>query len=206
MDEYDQLWDAIWRSPFMGVYIGELYWLASHVEEDVTQVFTDAPAQAQGGESYVRVDHALHGRILAALLAAARIRALVRSRERQGSRGQREVLARRTSTLRGLLDEIDLGPILEAATRHSIEHFDEQIDSVALKSYRGVIRRPALPDLQSTWCSALVGCWRSLRVKVSTQRPTPSVRMLQTSASSPTAVARCGWSRCVIAVQRFGLV
>jgi len=25
MNEYDELWNAIRRSPFMGVYIGELY-------------------------------------------------------------------------------------------------------------------------------------------------------------------------------------
>jgi len=96
------------------------------------------------GEGYIRVDHALHGRIQSVLLAAARTRALVRSRLRKGSRGQQEILVRRTATLQKLLGGIDLSPILDGAARNSIEHFDEYLDAAAIQSCRGVITRPTL--------------------------------------------------------------
>ncbi len=144
MDEYDRMWQAIQRSPFMGVYISELYWLAEQVEEDTTRIFDDTPPPTRPGESYIRVDHALHERILAVLLAAARTRALLRPRNRDGSRAQREVLARRTAALRQVLDGVDLAPVLDGAARNSIEHFDEYVDDAAIQSYRGAISRPTL--------------------------------------------------------------
>lgn len=144
MDEYDQLWALIQRSPFMGVYIGELYWLAKQVDEDCSAIFSESEPQASPGRSYIRVDHALHARILNVLGAAARIRALVRTRDRSGSRGQKEVLFRRTAALQHLLSGIDLAPVLDGAARNSIEHFDQYLDTTAIKSAKGVIPRPTL--------------------------------------------------------------
>lgn len=144
MGEYDQLWAAVQGSPFWGVYVGELYWLARHVDEGCTRMFGATSPLAGRGQGYVRVDRALHERLLSVLLAAARIRALVRPRQSEGSRDEREVLKRRTTALKQLLDGIDLGPVLDGAARNSVEHFDEYIDGVATKSYRGVIPRPTL--------------------------------------------------------------
>lgn len=144
MNEYDELWNAIRHSPFMGVYIGELYWLAEHVEKECTAIFGDVQPPVTPGQGYVRVDHALHGRILGVLLAAARIRALIRPRDRHGSRGEKEVLVRRTAALRDLLAGIDLGPVLDGTARNSIEHFDERLDETAIKSRRGSIPWPTL--------------------------------------------------------------
>ena len=81
MDQYEELWNAIACSPFMGVYIGELYWLAAQVEKECTAIFDDVRPPPTPGQGYIRVDHALHARILGVLLAAARIRALVRTRD-----------------------------------------------------------------------------------------------------------------------------
>jgi hypothetical protein len=86
----------------------------------------------------------LHGRILTVLLATARARAPLRSSNREGSRAQREVLARRTAALRQVLDGVDLAPVLGGAARNSIERFDEYVDGVAIQSYRGAIPRPTL--------------------------------------------------------------
>lgn len=144
MDEYNRLWQAIQRSPFLGVYISELYWLAKQVEEDTTRIFDDTPPPTRPGEGYIRVDHALHGRILAVLLAAARVRALLRARNRDGSRTQQEVLVRRIAALRQVLDGVDLTQVLDGAARNSIEHFDEYLDDAAIQSYRGEIPRPTL--------------------------------------------------------------
>lgn len=144
MDEYDKLWDGIRRSPLMGVYVTELYWLARQVDEECSAIFADTEPPESPGEGYIRVDHALHGRILGVLSKAARLRALVRPRKRGGSRGQKEILARRTATLRDLLAGIDLEPVLDGAARNSIEHFDEYIDGTAIKSARGVIPWPTL--------------------------------------------------------------
>lgn len=143
MTDYDELWAAIHRSPFMGVYISELYWLAEHVERDCSALFNDVPTAAPG-EGYIRVDHALHGRILGLLLAAARIRALVRTRDGDGSRGQKEVLLRRTAALQDLLTGVNLEAVLDGAARNSVEHFDEYLDGTAIKSYRGSIPWPTL--------------------------------------------------------------
>src|SRR5712664_2369848 len=144
MDEYDRMWQAIQRSPFVGVYISEMYWLGRQVEEGAKRIFDDTPPPTRPGEGYIRVDHALHGRILAVLLAAARIRALLRFRDRDDSRAQREILARRTAALRQVLDGVDLAPVLDGAARNSIEHFDEYVDDAAIQSYRGTIPRPTL--------------------------------------------------------------
>ncbi len=144
MDEHDRMWQSIQRSPFVDVYISELYWLAQQVEEDTTRIFDDTPPPTQPGEGYIRVDHALHGRILAVLLAAARIRALLRPRRGEGSSVQRKFLARRTAALRQTLEGIDLAPVLDGGARNSIEHFDEYVDDIAIQSYRGAIPRPTL--------------------------------------------------------------
>lgn len=144
MDEYDELWDRIEKSPFMGVYIAELYWLARYVEEECAKLFREVQPSQVGGQGYIRVDAALHGRILSVLGSAARLRALIREREGDGSRQQREVLARRVARLRQLLAGIDLDPVLDGAARNSIEHFDEYLDGVAIKSARGVISAPTL--------------------------------------------------------------
>lgn len=144
MDQYDELWNAIARSPFMRVYIGELYWLAAQVEKECTAVFNDVRPPPTLGQGYVRVDHALHARILGVLLAAARIRALVRTRDGRGSREGKEVLVRRTAALRDFLAGIELGPVLDGAARNSCEHFDEYLDATAIGSRRGSISWPTL--------------------------------------------------------------
>jgi hypothetical protein len=144
MNQYDRMWSAIFASPFGTVYVGEVYWLARQVEEELTQVFDDTPPPARQGAEYIRVDYALHRRILTVLLAAARIRALVLARRRGESRRQEEVHARRTAALAQLLDGIVLAPVLNGAARNSIEHFDEYLDGTAIKSYLGVIPRPTL--------------------------------------------------------------
>jgi hypothetical protein len=144
MDDYGRMWQAIQRSPLSNVYISELYWLAKQVEEDTTRIFDDAAPPPQPGQGYIRVDHALHGRILTVLLAAARIRALLRPRDMKDSRVQREMLAHRTAALGQVLDGIDLAPVLDSVARNSIEHFDEYMDKVAIQSYQGVISRPTL--------------------------------------------------------------
>jgi len=144
MDEYDKMWQAIAKSPFLDVYISELYWLAKQVEEETTRIFDDTPPPTQPGEGYIRVDRVLHERILTVLLAAARIRALLHRRSIRGSSARQQVLLRRTAALRQALDGIDLAPVLDSAARNSIEHFDEYLDRTAIESYKGEIRRPTL--------------------------------------------------------------
>lgn len=144
VEDYDRLWEAIRISPFMTVYLGELYWLSKRVVDELGAIFEDTPIPPGSNEGYIRVDHDLHAQILGVLISAARIRSLIRERESQGSRGQKEILARRTAALRSLLDGIDLETVLDAAARNSVEHFDEYLDGTAIKSYRGVISRPTL--------------------------------------------------------------
>src|SRR2546430_17255614 len=88
MDDYDRLWASISRSPLAGVYVSELHWLARSVEDGINGIFDDTPS----GQDYLRVDHALHGRILSVLLNAARIRALLLDRGGRGPRDRREGL------------------------------------------------------------------------------------------------------------------
>lgn len=143
-EDYDRLWDGISRSPFMRIYVGELYWLSRSVADELGGIFEETPAPVRTDRGYIRVDRALHERILRVLNSAARIRSLIRNRKSQGSRGQREVLTRRAAALRSLLADMDLDSVLDAAARNSVEHFDEYLDGTAIKSSRGVIRRPTL--------------------------------------------------------------
>src|SRR3989442_266083 len=97
------------------------------------------------GLSYARIDEECpnaNGVVVRALRAACG--ALRRAKDRDGSRAQREVLARRTAALLQVLDGVDLAPILDGAARNSIEHFDEYVDDAAVQSYLGAIPRPTL--------------------------------------------------------------
>jgi hypothetical protein len=142
--KWDELWKAIQRSPFFGVYVSEMYWLAKYVEQETDKIFSETPPSPKPGQEYIHVDHTLHNRIQSVLLAAARTRSLILNRDRDGSRNQKEVLVRRTAVLQKLVEGIDLSPVLNGAARNSIEHFDEYIDRVAIKSYKGDITRPTL--------------------------------------------------------------
>lgn len=132
----------------MGVYINEIYWLTRRVHEECEAIFKDTPPPEVPGQGYIRVDHALHERLIGVLLAAARFRALVRSREAiSSSRTKREVLSLRTAHLRELLNGIDLGPLLDGTGRNAIEHFDERLDELAIKAFRGEPRPPTFYPL-----------------------------------------------------------
>jgi hypothetical protein len=186
MDDYGGLWQAIQRSPFIGVYISELYWLAKQVEEDTTRIFDDTPRPPRPGEGYIRVDHELHGRILAVLLAAARIRALLRPRSRDGPRAQREVLTHRTAALRQVLDGIDLAPVLDGAARNSIERFDEYVDEAAIQSYRGVIPRPTL------FAVDMVLSTRSVLRQFDVGRERPTTYFIRAYIADERVFSNCG--------------
>jgi hypothetical protein len=186
MDQYDRMWQAIQRSPFVGVYISELYWLGRQVEADTTRIFDDTPPPARPGDGYIRVDHALHGRILGVLLAAARIRALLRPRDRGDSRAQREVLARRTAALRQVLDGVDLSPVLDGAARNSIEHFDEYVDEAAIKSYRGAIPRPTL------FAVDMVLNTRSVLERFDVRGERPTIYFIRAYVADERVFSNCG--------------
>lgn len=149
MNPYEQTWHGIQGSPFWGVYIHEIYWLAHRVHEECEAIFSETPPAAVPGQGYIRVDRTIHERLISVLLVAARLRALLRDRElgTSSSRTKREVMSRRTADLRALLTGIDLHPLLDGSGRHAIEHFDERLDDLAIKAFRGQPRPPTFYPL-----------------------------------------------------------
>ena len=139
-----QPWESIRRSPFLNVYVTEVFWLATLAAETVEQVIDEVGPPERSGSGFIRVDHAVHGRILTALLYAARLRAMICERNRSGNRSQQAVLNGRVATLREMLSGIDIEPVLDASVRNSLEHFDEYIDDTAIDSSQGKIARPSL--------------------------------------------------------------
>lgn len=132
----------------MGVYITELYWSARRVHDECDAIFAETPPSTTPGQGYIRVDHALHERLIDVLLAAARFRALLRDRElSNSSQPKQAVLSGRVTALRQLLTGIDLNPLLDASGRNAVEHFDERLDELALKALRGEPHPPAFYPL-----------------------------------------------------------
>lgn len=149
-------WLAIARSPFHGVYVYELHWLAADVVRRTDLVFEHAqPAKA--GTDYLKVDSRLHAEIYALLGSAAKIRALIeqRPKRRQQSQEEHQTLVHRTNAMRELLDGIDLEVVLSPAARNSVEHFDERLDQTALAAHHGTIQLPVhMPVDMTVWSRA----------------------------------------------------
>lgn len=143
MKNIDNHWNRIAQSPWGRVYLDELYWLARDTSRLCSEIFEDAPAPPPT-ESYLAVDHRLHGKIYRILNNSARIGSLIKERARRDqSAAQYAIQQQRVKWLQSALEGLEIKELLNPKVRHSLEHFDEFIDETALKSSRGDIRRPS---------------------------------------------------------------
>lgn len=138
-------WVAVVNSPFAGVYITELYWLARDTREACLRTF-DAAIAPPPESSYIKVDHELHRELYRILNNAARMKALIKSRvkSRNQSASAYEFQEFRTNWLGRILGGISTSELLHAKVRNTLEHFDEYLDQTAIRSWRGSIPTPTL--------------------------------------------------------------
>lgn len=142
----EQAWAAIRASPMAGVYLVELFELAAQVVAAVDTAMPLVPTPDPEHE-FIVVNHEIHRKLLGALAAAARIRALFAERGSNSKQTplEHKVSVRRAAWLRQeVLADIDLGVLEDAQVRNTIEHFDEYIDRAALQAFGGEIPLPAL--------------------------------------------------------------
>jgi hypothetical protein len=140
----DEAWAQILRSPIASVYLREVYQLANEIVEEIesAQVLMGQPPGP--GVGTIVVDHDLNRKLMRAMGAAARLRALCvqRGRGRQPEL-QYKIHLRRSAWITDLLTGIDLDPLGSAHVRNTIEHFDEYLDATALDAASGSMTMPA---------------------------------------------------------------
>jgi len=147
---YDAIWSSIARSPLQGAYIAEVYWLAANIVQRAEEVFATTKKPKTKTEGFIKVDPDLMSSLTMLVGEAVRIRAMIteRGRNRNQSPAEHEIQVRRAGWIRNvLLKDVQLKTILEADVRNSLEHFDEHLDSVALRCYEGTIPRPTTVPL-----------------------------------------------------------
>lgn len=142
--DYDAEWRSIRDSPLGSLYIRELYWLARGVSERLDALFASFRPPKDPSSSYLLVDPNLHREIQAILGDAGKTRLLLVDRPKRRDQSPREyaIQCRRAEWLRSLLDRLDIGPVLDAGVRNSLEHFDEYVDEMSLAAYDGEIPCP----------------------------------------------------------------
>ncbi|MBW3668209.1 MAG: hypothetical protein KY443_03255 [Actinobacteria bacterium] len=148
--EAAEAWVDIARSPFCSVYLHEMYWLAVEVVEGCEATFDAVALPVDRGKAFITVDQSVHRRLHNVLGAAARLRALLLPRQKNPKQtdGEARVQRFRARWLQDdMLGGIALEPVLDADVRHSIEHFDEYVDRVALRARAGEFDLPILVPL-----------------------------------------------------------
>jgi hypothetical protein len=124
-------WLEIRESPLAAAYVAELRTLAVGIIETANAIFEATPP-AEVGRSYIKVDPPLMRRLLGLIGEAARVAALLTPHRSPRGIQATELVRRRAEWLRGdVLGGLELEAILDAAVRHSLEHFDEYLDDAA---------------------------------------------------------------------------
>jgi len=142
----DEAWGRIVTSPIATVYLREVYLLAVEVVEEIDGALALLPEVASPGVGTLTVNHDVHRKLMRALGAAGRTRALCFGRGHGSNQTalEHKVQNRRAAWLTRVLDGIDLGPFEEAQVRNTLEHFDEYLDRTSVEAQSGAIQMPAL--------------------------------------------------------------
>ncbi len=127
-------WEKAASGPWKQVYVSELYWL-THESVRVCDRIFESVEPAPPGQYYLRVDFDIHSRIYGVLNNAARIRALIKPRPRRRDQSARQYAFQdhRTKWLAGLVAGLPTDEIFHAKVRNSLEHFDEYLDTSAIR-------------------------------------------------------------------------
>jgi hypothetical protein len=137
--DYDAFWAAIEKSHLADVYLWEVYWLADSIMRGCDDVFAKAQPPPP---DYIKVEPELMQLLQAVVSASARLRALIFERSRRDKRNQSAleyaVQIRRARWLGSLiLAGLNLPTIATSGVRNSLEHFDNHLDSEAIRWLRG---------------------------------------------------------------------
>ncbi|GEM_PF-2675193 len=179
------MWESVLSSHFLSLYISELYRLARSVDDELTAIFKTLQ-MPEAGNGYLKVDRSLHQRILHVLMYSARIRAMVEVGARNRSGSARMVMKDRVVALAELFSEIDLSPVLNAAARNSVEHFDEYIDEIAINFVTGESLRPALYPVDMVLSS------RTILNQFKIDGQVPAVYLVRAYIADEAVFSNCG--------------
>jgi hypothetical protein len=192
---YDELWRAIVGSPLAGAYVTELHALAEDVVRLASDVFEAAP-RPKTADDYLKVDHAIMAKLFALLGAAARVSATLTDRPRRDqSARQYEIQKRRVAWLRhDVLKGIKLERVFEPKVRHTLEHFDEYMDNIAVRYATGQIPTPSIAPIDFVMSRRLV------LERFDIGGKTPSVYFVRVFIASERVFINCGFEISVQAL------
>ncbi len=186
--DYEQIWEAILASPFQGVYLMDLYWLAVAVVSRAEKVFIEAP-KPTGPDNYLKVNAELVGELFSLLGDAARIKALLTERQRRDNQGEInfEMHVRRVKWLRNeVLKGVKLARTFEARVRNTLEHFDEYLDGATVGFATHDIPTPALVPID------FVVSRRSALEQFAVQQRIPHLYFMRVFIASERVFVNCG--------------
>jgi hypothetical protein len=167
----DHAWDAIRLSPLAGVYLTEVYASSSAVVASIDAADSLLSAQDLRPGS-ILVNHDVNRHFLNAIGAAARLRALLfeRDKNRHQQPLEHKIQQRRAGWLKTILAGVDLDVLKAVGVRHTIEHFDEYIDRLALRAYDGDLPLPAIIPVDF-----VLGSRDLFKMGIFSQYPVPSL-------------------------------
>ena len=137
--DYDAFWAAIEKSHLADVYLWEAFWLADSIVHWCDDVFAKAPPPPP---DYIKIEPELMQLLQSVVSASARLRTLLVERPHRDKRNQsaldHAVQVRRARWIGSVvLAGLKLPTIATSGVRNSLEHFDQYIDSEAIRWLRG---------------------------------------------------------------------
>lgn len=124
----------IFKSEVLDIYLSELYSLAYSVKSGCEEIFAETKVPDNGYA--IQVSPSIHNKINNVIISAANIKKLINSplpKQKKESRKSFTVRKQRESLLQELLSGLELKEIYNTDVRNKLEHFEEYLDSMALK-------------------------------------------------------------------------
>ena len=121
------------ESPFLQVYIHEIWGLAASISKKCNEVFAACPIQEDSG--YIKVDPALHSNIASLLGESANLKKLLSIPEKPSFKETNDQFAFRVERAKSLNEALQNPPLAEMSrveARNSVEHFDQYLDRASL--------------------------------------------------------------------------
>lgn len=124
----------ITKSEIMGIYLSELFSLAYSIKKGCEEIFEETKVPDKG--YIIQVSSEIHNKINNIIINAANIKKLIKSplpRQKKESAKNFKIRKQRESVFQEILSGLDLIEIFNTDVRNKLEHFEEYLDSMALK-------------------------------------------------------------------------
>jgi hypothetical protein len=124
----------ITKSEIMGIYLSEIFSLSFSIKRDCEEIFEKTKIPDKG--YLIQVSSEIHSLINNVIINAANIKKLICSplpRQKKESAKNFKVRKQREALFQEILSGLDTHEIYNTDVRNKLEHFDEYLDSMALK-------------------------------------------------------------------------